>query len=46
MSNTDHTKKPGMNSGAAPYDTPVVLLIYTLKSGKSRGIDRGKKTST
>jgi hypothetical protein len=45
------TKKPGVNSGArkgyavpASYKIPVVLLIYTVKSGKS--LDRGKKTST
>ena len=53
MSNTDHTKKRGVNSGAregyvvpASYQTPDVLLIYTIKSGKSLGGDRGKKTST
>jgi hypothetical protein len=26
--------------------TPAVLLIYTVKSGKSLGSDRGKKTPT
>jgi hypothetical protein len=53
MSNTDPTKKPGVDSGAheayavpASYKTPTVLLIYTIKSGKSLGSDRGKKTST
>jgi hypothetical protein len=40
MSNTEPTKKPGMNSDAregqavlASYKTPAVLLIYTVKSG-------------
>ena len=28
------------------YKTPVVLLIYTVQSGKSLGTHRGKKTST
>jgi hypothetical protein len=28
------------------YKTPAVLLIYTVKSGKGFGSDRGKKTST
>jgi hypothetical protein len=53
MSNTDPTKKPGVNSGAheayavpASYKTSGVLLIHTIKSGKSLGSDRGKKTST
>ena len=53
MSNTDPTKKPGRNSDAckvqavpASYKIPAVLLICTVKSGKSRGSDRGKKTST
>ena len=43
----------GVNSGAhewkavpASYKTPVVLLIYTVKSGKSIVSDRGNKTST
>ena len=42
-----------MNSGVrkgkpvpAPYKTPMVLLIYTVKSGKRLCSDRGKKTST
>jgi len=46
-----NTKKPGVNSGAregyavpASYKIPVVLLIYTVKSGKSLGSDRGKTT--
>ncbi len=53
MSNTDSTKKPGLNSGAregwavpASYKTPAVLLIYTVYSAKSLGSNRGKKTST
>jgi len=36
MSNTDHTKTPGVNSGApegqavpSSYKTPAVLLIYS-----------------
>ena len=52
MSNTHPTKKPGVNSGAreegavhASYNTPVVLLIYTVKSGEKFGSDGGKKTS-
>jgi hypothetical protein len=43
-------QKPGANSDSregwavpASYKTPVVLLIYTVKSGKSLGSDRGKK---
>jgi len=39
MSNTDPTKKPGVNSGAheayavpASYKTSTVLLIHTIKS--------------
>ena len=43
-------QKPGVNPGegqAFPsYKTPTVLLIYTVKSDKSLGSDRGKKTST
>jgi hypothetical protein len=42
-----------MNLGAreewavpASYKTPVVLIIYTVKSGRSLDSDRGKKTST
>ena len=53
MSNTDPIKKTGVNSGAQEgqvvppsYKTPAVVLIYTVKSGKSLGSDRGKKTST
>jgi hypothetical protein len=56
MSNMDpikKTKKTGVNSGAQEgqvvppsYKTPAVVLIYTVKSGKSLGSDRGKKTST
>jgi hypothetical protein len=53
MNNTDPTNKLGMKSGAherkavlASYKTSGVLLIHTIKSGKSRGSDRGKKTST
>jgi len=42
MSNTDPTKKPGMNSGAS-YKTPSVLLTYTTKAGTGHGSDRGKK---
>jgi hypothetical protein len=45
MSNTDPTEKPGVNSGAgegqavhASHKTLTVLLIYTVKSGKSLGI--------
>ena len=45
--------KPGVNSCAregsavpASYKTLVVLLMYTVKSGKNIGSDRGKKTST
>ena len=30
----------------ASYKTPAVLLLCTLKSGKSIGTDRGRKTST
>jgi hypothetical protein len=52
MSNTDPPKKLGVNSGAreeyvvpASYKTATVLLIYTVKSGKSLGSDRGNKTS-
>ena len=54
MSNTDpiKKKKTGVNSGAREgqvvppsYKTPAVVLIYTVKSGKSLGSDRGKKTS-
>ena len=50
---TDHTEKPGVNPCAregsavpASYKTLVVLLMYTVKSGKNIGSDRGKKTST
>ena len=42
-----------MDSGAregkavpASYKTLAMLLIYTVKSGKSLGSDRGKKTPT
>ena len=41
---TQKTKK--MSNTPASYKTPAVLLIYTVKSGKSLGSDRGKKTST
>ena len=30
----------------ASYKTPIMLLIFTVKSGKSLDSDRGKKTST
>jgi len=49
----DPTKKPEVNAPArewqavsASYKTPAVLLVYTVKSGKSLGSDRGKKSST
>jgi hypothetical protein len=45
--------KPGVNSSAregqavpASYKTLAMLLIYTVKSGKSLGSDKEKKTST
>ena len=51
--NSDSSKKSGLKSGArewsfifVSYMTPAVLLVYTVKSGKSIGSDRGKKTST
>ena len=51
--NTDSTKKTGLKSGAREWSavsvscmTSAVLLVYTVKSGKSLGSDRGKKTST
>jgi hypothetical protein len=47
----DPTKKPRGNAGAreehaltASYMVTAVLLIYTVKSGKSICNDRGKKT--
>ncbi len=50
MSITDPTKQLGVNSCAregqadpASYQTPVVLLIYTVKSDKGIGNDRVKK---
>jgi hypothetical protein len=46
MSYTDPNKKPGWTEVLAKYKIPPVLLIYTVKSGKSLGSDRGKKTST
>jgi hypothetical protein len=49
MSNTDPIKNwDAWKSKAVPasYQTPTVLLIYTIKSGKCVGGDRGKKTST
>jgi hypothetical protein len=53
MNNTDPTNKLGVKSGAherkavlVSYKTSGVLLIHTIKSGKSLGSDRGKKTST
>jgi len=53
MSSMDPTKKPWVNSDVregyavpASYKTPRVLIIYTVKSGKSLGSDRGKKKST
>ena len=53
MSNTDPTKKPMVNSDPceeyvvpASNKTPAVLLIYIVKSGKTPGNDRRKKTST
>ena len=49
-SNTNPTKKPGVNSGAREgqvvadsYKTPSVLLKYTVKSVKGVGSDRVKK---
>ena len=42
----DLTNKPGVNAVSAYYKTPIELLIYTVKSGKSLGSDRGKQTST
>ena len=44
MCNIDPIKNGG--EPCASYKTPTVLLIYTVKSGKSLGSDRGKKTST
>ena len=48
MSNTCPTKKLGVNPGAregkavpASYNIPAVLLICTVKFGKSRDSDRG-----
>jgi len=55
MSNTDPTKKTRgelvrsrrVSSYYFLKDTrPAVLFTYTVKSGKSLGSDRGKKTST
>jgi len=44
MSNTDPTKKSGVHSGVREEQAvPAVLLIYTVKSGKSSGSDRGQK---
>ena len=47
------TIKPVVNSGArdgekvpASYETPAVVLIYTVMSGKSLVSDRGKKLCT
>ena len=40
--NTDLTKKLGVSS----YKTPTVLPLYTVKSGKSLGSDRGTIIST
>ena len=37
-------QKPGVTQVFAK--TPAVLLMYTVKSGKSLGSDRGKKTPT
>jgi hypothetical protein len=44
---------PGVNSGTregqsvpASYKTPIVLIIYKVKSDKSLVCDRGKTTST
>jgi hypothetical protein len=52
-SNTDQTKKPMGNAGAreefaltASDKVTAVLLIYTVKYGKSIGSDRGKKKYT
>jgi len=45
----DPTKNNGDEltcSVPASYKKPAVLLIYTVKSGKILGSDRGKKTST
>ena len=49
-SNTNPTKKPGVNSGAREgqvvadsYKITSVLLTYTVKSGKGVGSDRVKK---
>jgi len=49
MSNMDPIKKKrGLTQvlAKASYRTPAVLLKYTVKSGKSIGSDRGKKTYT
>ena len=53
MSNIDPTQNTGVDLCAregkavpASYKTLAVLLIYIVKSGKSLGSDRGKKTST
>ena len=50
---TQKTKKSGVNPGGregqavpATYKTPAGLFIYTIKSGKSIGSGRLKKTST
>ena len=47
MSNTDTTKQTGaVLTFSCFYKIPAVLLIDIVKSGKSLGSDRGKKTST
>jgi len=46
---SQRTSQHGVHEGLnvfTSYKTPVVLLIYTVKSGKSLGTHRGKKTST
>lgn len=50
MSNMDHTKYPGVNSGVreglevpASYQTPIVLLTCTVNSGLFLCSDGGKK---
>jgi hypothetical protein len=45
MSNMDPTLKKNKKTGGE-FRTPAVLLIYTVKSGKNLGSDRGRKNST
>ena len=42
---SQRTSRHGAHEGLR-FSTPVVLLIYTVQSGKSIGTHRGKKTST